>query len=586
MPQIISYLRHFFVSDCSFPYRDSILLLSLFDSVFKRYSKSILHLPLSRFNVNYELMNSAKSILCLSGSLLLGTMASGQKISPQKPNVLFILADDLGYHDLSCTGSKYYETPNIDRIAGKSMVFSSGYAACQVSSPSRASILTGKFPARHGITDYIGAQSGEGWRKMKRFSQLLPADYLHRLPLEYTTLPEALKQAGYKTFFAGKWHLGDKGSWPEDHGFDINIGGWDAGSPKGGYFSPYENPNLKDGKPGEDLSMRLANETVKFFKENNPNVTGQPVFAYLAFYAVHAPIETTQEKWSKYRQKAEEMGIAPGGFKMAHFLPVRQVQDNPVYAGLVEAMDDAVGVVMKALEELGLDKNTIVIFTSDNGGVSSGDNYSTSNLPLRGGKGYQYEGGIREPYFIKVPGLTHGGETCNVPVTGTDFYPTILDLIGEKLRPDDHNDGISLLPLLKGKSVAERSLIWHYPHYGNQGGEPSSIIRKGDWKLIHYYEDGREELYNLKTDPWETTDASRKKPELVQQMSKELFNYLKKVGAKFPVKDPEYNEEAEKKYLEGVVKNKLPQLEKQRLKTLSKDFDPGNNWWGSKVTVD
>lgn len=513
---------------------------------------------------------------------LLPILSFAQQAVEKKPNVLFILADDFGYHDLSCMGSKFYETPNIDRIAREGMIFTNGYAACQVCSPSRASIMTGKFPARHGITDYIGARSGEEWRKNNRFNKLLPAEYDLNLSLQYLTMPEAMKEAGYKTFFAGKWHLGGKGSWPEDHGFDINKGGWDAGSPKGGYFSPYENPNLEDGKNGENLSMRLARETVRFLKENNPNQTGQPVFAFLSFYAVHGPIETTQEKWRKYRQKAEALGIAPTGFKMGHFLPMRQVQDNPVYAGLVELMDDAVGVVMNSLKELGLDDNTIIIFTSDNGGVSAGDAYSTSNLPLRGGKGTQFEGGIREPYFIKVPGITKGGEKCDTPVSGTDFYPTILDLVGLKLKPEEHSDGVSLLPLLKGKAIVERSFIWHYPHYGNQGGEPSSIIRKGDWKLIHYYEDGHEELYNLKTDPEETIDVSKRNPTLVHQMNFELFDYLKKVNARFPSKDPEYSQAAEEKYLEEVFINKLPQLEKQRLKFLSEDFDPGNNWWGSK----
>jgi arylsulfatase A-like enzyme len=321
-------------------------------------------------------------------------------------------------------------------------------------------------------------------------------------------------------------------------------------------------------------------------KENNPRLTGQPVFAFLSFYAVHSPIETTQEKWNKYRQKAEAMGIAPTGFKMGHFLPMRQVQDNPVYAGLVELMDDAVGVVLNSLKELGMDKNTVVIFTSDNGGVSAGDAFATSNLPLRGGKGYQFEGGIREPYFIKVPWITNSNKKCNTPVTGTDFYPTILDLADLRLKPDEHSDGVSLLPLLNGKKIVRRSLIWHYPHYGNQGGEPSSIIRKGDWKLIHYYEDDHEELYNLKKDSGETTDISKNNPALVQQMSTELFTYLKKVSAGFPSKDSEYSEMAEQKYLEDVLKNKLPQLEKQRMKFLSRDYDPGNNWWGSSVTKD
>jgi arylsulfatase A-like enzyme len=511
---------------------------------------------------------------------------NGMEKSSDRMNVLFILADDLGKHDLSCTGSRYYETPNIDRISQEGMVFSNGYAACQVCSPSRASVLSGKTPARHGVTDWIGASAGEEWRDEKRYNKLLPPEYVQQLPLEYVTLPEAMKQGGYKTFFAGKWHLGDKGSWPEDHGFDINKGGWDKGGPVGGYFSPWENPNLENRKDGENLSMRLAEETVRFLSENNPNETGQPVFAFLSFYAVHGPIQTTEQKWQKYRQKSIEMGVAKTGYKMGRFLPIRQVQDNPVYAGLVETMDDAVGVVLKALDELGLAENTVVIFTSDNGGVAAGDSFSTSNLPLRGGKGYQFEGGIREPYFIKVPGLTKGGEKCDVPVSGPDFYPTILDLTGQNLLPEEHADGVSLLPLLKGESIENRPLFWHYPHYGNQGGEPSSIIRDGDWKLIHYYEDGRDELYNLQVDLQETTDLANNYPDKTSELHAKLFNYLDNVGAMYPEKDPQYNKELERAHLENVKNKQLPQLEKQRREYLSKDFDPGNNWWGSRMTND
>lgn len=525
------------------------------------------------------------SILFLLFSFFLSSFllsSCGEREPAPKPNVLFILADDFGYYDLSCMGSDYYETPNIDRIARDGMVFTNGYAACQVCSPSRASIMTGKFPARHGITDWIGAKAGEDWRKAGRFNKLLPAEYVHQLPSEYTTLPEAMRQAGYKTFFAGKWHLGGKGSWPEDHGFDINIGGWDAGSPNGGYFSPWKNPNLENRKDGENLSMRLAGETVSFLENNLPEKTGQPVFAFLSFYAVHGPIQTTREKWEKYRRKAEQIGIADSGFKMGRFLPIRQVQDNPVYAGLVETMDDAVGVVLDALDRLGLSENTVVIFTSDNGGVSAGDSYSTSVLPFRGGKGYQFEGGVREPYFIKVPGLTKGGRSSDAPVTGTDFYPTILDLAGEKLLPQEHSDGVSLVPLLQGGTIPERPLIWHYPHYGNQGGDPSSMIRQGDWKLIHYYEDGHEELYRIDRDPEEKHDLSGQQPEKARELHATLFNYLKEVGARFPRKDPEYSPEREKAHLENVRTVRLPRLEKQRLEYLSEDYDPGNNWWGSE----
>lgn len=505
-----------------------------------------------------------------------------EKKDEVKPNVLFIVADDLGYHDLSCMGSKYYETPNIDQIAGEGMVFTDGYAACQVCSPSRASLISGKFPARHGITDWIGARTGEDWSKAGYNTKLMPPEYEYKLAQEYITLPEALKEAGYLTFFAGKWHVGEKGSWPEDHGFDINKGGWDVGSPKGGFYAPWNNPNLPSGPDGESLTMRLAQETADFIKANKDTT----FLAYLSFYAVHAPIQTTQEKWAKYRQKAQEQGIADSGFEMEARLPIRNVQDNPIYAGLIETMDDAVGLVLNTLKELGLDENTIVIFTADNGGVASGDNFSTSNLPLRGGKGYQYEGGIREPYFIKVPGLTEGGLTCNNPVSAVDLYPTILDLASIELRPKEHSDGVSLLPLLKGGSIPERPLIWHYPHYGNQGGDPVSIIRMGDWKLIHYYETQSEELYNLKDDIEEAKDLSLENPKKVEELHNQLFNYLKSVKAKFPVKDPNYNaEKAEerRKYREDVL---LLQLEKQRMNFLSADFDPKNDWWGSKVTVD
>lgn len=521
-------------------------------------------------------------LLLLFVTALFGLNACNEPESRKdKPNVLFILVDDYGYTDCSVMGSKYYETPNIDRIANEGMLFTDGYATCQVCSPSRASILSGKFPARHGITDWIGAKTGEEWSKLGRATKLLPPDYADHLQQRYTTLPEALKEAGYTTFFAGKWHLGEKGSWPEDHGFDINKGGWDVGSPKGGYYAPWENPNLPSGPDGENLTMRLAKETVNFIQENKDT----SFFAYLSFYAVHGPIQTTQQKWAKYRDKAKAMGIAESGFEMGRFLPIRQHQDNPVYAGLVESTDDAIGYVLNALDELGLAENTIICFTGDNGGVVAGDAFATSNKPLRGGKGYQYEGGIREPFFIKVPELGNG-QKCNMPVTGTDFYPTILELCGADLKPEEHVDGVSLVPLLKGKTIAERPLIWHYPHYGNQGGEPSSIIRLGNWKLIHYYEDGREELYNLKSDLSETNNIATENPEKVEEMSRKLFEMLEEMDARFPKQDPTWTAEREKAYLQKVIDKKWPELEKARLWMLSPDFDPKNNWWGSKITRD
>lgn len=500
----------------------------------------------------------------------------------KRPNVVFILADDLGLHDLSITGSSYYETPNIDQIGKTGTVFTSGYATSRVCSPSRASIMTGKFTARHGITDWIGAASGAGWRDQGHNNQLLPAEYLHNLPKQDTTLAEAMKAAGYTTFFAGKWHLGSEGSWPEDHGFDINVGGWDSGSPRGGYFSPWINPNLPNETKGENLSMRLARETAHFIQNNKD----RPFLAYLSFYAVHGPIQTTEGKWRKYRDKAQTRGIADHGYEMERRLPIRVEQDNPIYGGLVEQMDDAVGLVLQKLEELGLDKNTIVLFTSDNGGVASGDAFSTSNLPLRGGKGYQWEGGIREPYFIKIPWLENTPKTIGEPVTGADFYPTILDLANIPLKPGQHIDGMSLLPLLKGGTVEERPLYWHYPHYGNQGGDPSSIIREGFWKLIHYWEDGHDELYNLEQDPGEKNDVAHDYPEKLSALSNKLMKFLNEVGAKLPGKDMNFNaEQAKAQYLERENKM-LPRLEKERNEMLKEDFQPNKTWWDSKVTQD
>lgn len=504
----------------------------------------------------------------------------------KRPNVLFILVDDLGHHDMGYTGSKIYETPNIDQLASQSRVFTQGYATSCVCSPSRASIFTGQFSARHGITDWIGAKSGAAWRSKKRYDKLLPADYVHSLPSEDTTWVEMMKASGYKTFFAGKWHLGDEGSYPKDHGFEINVGGWSSGGPKGGYYSPWKNPNLENKQDGENLSKRLANETADFIAENKDST----FCAFLSFYAVHGPIQTTEQKWSKYRDKIGEMGYRDSGYEMGHFLPIRQTQDNPVYAGLVESMDDAVGVVMEALTANGLEENTIVIFTSDNGGVVAGDGYATSNQPLRGGKGYQWEGGIREPYLIKVPWLENNSETqqINYPVTGADFYPTILDLVNINLVPNQHVDGLSLKPLLENNDaeMPKRVLYWHYPHYGNQGGQPSSIIREQDWKLIHYWEDGRNELYNLNSDPSEQNNVTNINGQLVERLEKQLNSWLLEVGAKFPTKDPYFDEEKFKQKRESVVNVLMPKKEEERKRMLLKEFEPSSNWWGSKVTVD
>lgn len=496
-------------------------------------------------------------------------------------NVLFILVDDYGVMDLSFSGSNYYETPNIDKLAKKSTVFTQGYANSRVCSPSRASIMTGKNTPRHGITDWIGAKTGKDWRKTKRHDRMLPAEYNHHLNPKDTTIAEAFQQHGYTTFFAGKWHLGDEGNYPENHGFAINVGGWESGSPKGGYFAPYINPKLENKRDGEQLSHRLAKETVHFIEQQKD----ASFFAFLSFYAVHGPIQTQEEKWAKYRQKAEAKGIAEQGFAMERNLPIRQHQDNPVYAGLVENMDEAVGHVLDGLEQLNLDKNTIIVFTSDNGGVASGDNFSTSNAPFRGGKGYQWEGGIREPYFIYVPNQTY--KEVDTPVTGADFYPTLLDLVGFSLLSNQHQDGVSLKPLIEGTgTLVDRPLYWHYPHYGNQGGDPSSIIRIGDWKLIHYHEEKTQQLFNLENDPYEEKDLASVEAERTQEMHQQLMDYLNEVGAKFPQPDPKFDVEKRKQYRQNIREKRMPNLELQRQKMLSKDFQPNEDWWGSKTTID
>jgi len=515
--------------------------------------------------------------LCAFGRL---PAAAGAPAAASRPNVLFILVDDYGIKDVGVEGSTFYETPNIDGLARGGMRFTQGYAACQVCSPSRAAIMLGKYPARHGITDWIGAGVGEAFARRRRVKLLVP-DYVRNLPADDTTLAEALKQAGYVTFFAGKWHLGSKGSWPEDHGFDVNRGGWDVGGPAGGYFSPWKNPNLPSGPPGESLTQRLASETIAFIQQNRD----KPFLAYLSFYAVHGPIQTTRPLWSKYREKAAALPAPAERFKIDRTLPVRQVQDNPIYAGLIESMDTAVGRVLTRLRELGLADNTIVFFTGDNGGVSSGDCFSSSELPYRGGKGRQWEGGIRVPFYIKAPGVTRPGSTCNTPVIGNDFYPTILQLAGLPLRPRQHVDGVSLAPLLRGGKIAPRPLFWHYPHYGNQGGEPSSIIRKGDWKLIHYWEDDRNELYYLADDVGEQHDLAAKEAERTAQLWSELQAWLQETGATLPRPNPEYTNAMAEQHRKGAQALKA-RLERSHAGYLDPGWRPNPTWWNSLVPKD
>jgi len=449
----------------------------------------------------------------------------------ERRNFVFLLVDDLGYMDIGANNPKtFYETPNVDALAASGMRFTQGYAACPVCSPTRASILTGKYPVRTGITDYI-----PGMRNAK----LRSAPNADRLPLEEITFAEALKAKGYATFFAGKWHLGPEGYWPENQGFDVNKGGTDRGGPYGGnkYFSPYGNPRLEDGPPGEHPPDRLATETVKFIEANRD----RRFLAYLSFYSVHTPLMARPDLKAKYEAKAKTLHHDGPRWGREREREVRWVQDHAVYAGMVEAMDQAVGKVLAALDRTGLAQRTVVFFMSDNGGLSTSEGHPTSNLPFRAGKGWLYEGGIREPWIIRAPGITAPGSVCDTPVISTDFYPTILELAELPLNPQQHRDGVSLVPLLKGGRLRrDAPLFWHYPHYGNQGGAPSGAVRDGDWKLIEWFEDGQLELFHLADDPGERNNLATTNPAKARELHAKLVAWRHELNALMPTPNPDW----------------------------------------------
>ncbi len=461
--------------------------------------------------------------------------ASAAQRKSRKLNFVFFLIDDLGWMDLGCYGSTFYETPNIDRLATEGMRFTEAYAACPVCSPTRGSIMTGKYPARLGITQWIGGPNE-------------PTPYRHYLPLEEVTIAEALKQAGYATGFVGKWHLSTRNPdrakyYPDQQGFDINIGGDFSGAPPT-YFWPYSKRNRAletmppGGAEGEYLTDRLTDESLKFLDANKD----RPFLLYLSHYAVHTPIESKQALTDEYKAKAEKLPRKDG----PRFVPVygryktRQVQDNPAYAGMVQSVDESVGRVMNKLAELDVADNTAVIFMSDNGGLSTvAREGPTCNLPLRAGKGWLYEGGIREPMIIKWPGVVRPGSVCSEPVTSTDFYPTMLQMTGLPLLPKQHVDGVSMVPLLKGTGKLKREAIyWHYPHYHGSGNKPSGAIRAGDYKLIEWYEDNSIELYNLKDDLGEKKDLALSMPEKAAELRRMLHTWRKQMKAKMPASGP------------------------------------------------
>jgi arylsulfatase A-like enzyme len=468
------------------------------------------------------------------------------------PNVIFIIADDLGYTDLGTYGSSFYETPNLDKLANSSVKFTNGYANCPVCSPSRASFQTGKYPVRTGITDWIkgrkvdtGATPNDRW--------IVPnTDF--DLKLNETTIAEALKDKGYATAFLGKWHLGEtEAFWPENQGYDVNIGGWSAGGPHAvngskAYFSPYGNPRLKDGPAGEYLPERLTNEAIAILKSN----TKKPLFMCLSYYLVHTKLEAKEEDISIFKQKREKLGISEDQefIKSAPWMvsasgsgktyKERIKQGNTTYAAMIKALDDNIGRIISYLKQAGTYENTLIIFVSDNGGLATAEGSSTSNLPLAKGKGWMYEGGIRVPFIIKPPQFNIA-KVIDTPVSGVDFFPTIMQY-ATNLSNISNLDGKDLKPLIDGNNdFKERPIYWHYPHYSNQGANPASAIRLGDFKLIHDLELDAYELYNLKTDIGEAKNLAATMPEKTTELKTMLNNWIIKNYNKELEPNPKWN---------------------------------------------
>ena len=461
--------------------------------------------------------------------LLVLASAVTARAAARRPNVVFVLIDDLGWRDVGCFGSTFYETPHIDRLAATGMKFTNAYAACPVCSPTRASIMCGKYPARIRLTDFL-----KGRRKLKG-SPILPADYADQMELDEVTIAEVLKSRGYRTCFLGKWHLGGPKYYPQFQGFDINIGGTHHGMPRA-YFWPRwkNNPPIIGKFPGENLTDRLSQEACQFIKENASKE--QPFFLYLSHYAVHIPIQGKEKKIAHYKAK---LSASP---------PRKGRQNNPYYAAMVETVDDSVGRVLNTLRRLKIDDKTIVIFFSDNGGLATREGRhtpATINAPLRAGKGYLYEGGIREPLIVRWPGVVTPGSVSDEPVVSVDFLPTICEMVGIDFRGVKTNgpvDGISMTPVLKHPAVhlPSRALYWHYPHFSNQGGRPGAAVRLGDWKLIERYEFGNLELYNLKTDPGERNNLAKRFRERAGRMRAMLVNWRQSVHANMPRPNPAY----------------------------------------------
>lgn len=458
--------------------------------------------------------------------LFIGAVCQVKATKKDCPNVVFFVVDDLGWKDVSCYGSDMYKTPNVDFLASDGVKFTNAYAACTVCSPTRASLMTGKYPAKLNCTDWI-----EGWKYPH--AKLNVPDWTMYLDHEETTLAEVFKAAGYRTAHIGKWHLGeDEKYWPENHGFDLNLGGWKKGAPNRnknigskGYFAPYGNPRLKDPEKEEYLTERLADEACEFISNSEG-----PFFLNFWFYNVHTPLQARKEKIEKYKLSVDST----------------KLQKNPVYAAMVEHMDDAVGMVIQKLKDLNLYDNTIIVFTSDNGGlIRGGKKKVTNNDPLRSGKGDVYEGGVRVPLIIRAPGVTNSGTLNRSIAISPDYMPTLMELthlrINKSLQKEF--DGVSLVPILKfsENKLKREAVYWHYPHYHLEGATPYSAIRKGNWKLIHLMETNSYELYNLKDDIGEENDLARVEIKIKEELRHDLDAWKIEVGAQMPSENPNYD---------------------------------------------
>jgi arylsulfatase A len=456
-------------------------------------------------------MKTSKAIILSAGTALSLYCAGENPVSDIRPenqklrNLVFILIDDFGIKDLGCYGSEYYETPNCDLLTAEGMRFTEAYAAHPVCSPTRASIMTGRYPARLHLTAYIPGQVFPN-------AKLKEPDWIKYLRNSELTYAEAFREAGYATCHIGKWHLGTVNG-PKEHGFETVIA--------------EKNP-VKDRDPNDPWFVDYYTSALEKFLEQN---SGRPFLAVLSHGTVHVPLHEKKELIAKYRLKN----------------PGKNGQNNPVMGAMVERMDWSVGRVLAKLRELNLEQNTAVVFFSDNGGLmnvldeETGKTVTaTSNLPYKGGKSQLYEGGIRVPLIVRCPGVTKAGSTCNFPVISTDLYPTFLELASLPLRPAQHLDGLSLMPLLKGDKELRRSnLYWHYPQY--QTLPPHSAVRSGNWKLIHYYENDKNELYNLAADPGETHDLAAMEPDKTGKLQMILHDHLIAIGAQFPEPNPNYN---------------------------------------------